>query len=119
MPSGAKLPGNWAISNRKECRSSTSEFVASIWPMPWRTLRCGHLDRCHGEKSPPGTLHLLELDLDTSAESDDQPTLLDAHSMDPMKVLRFVRSMGGRVRRVLLVGCEPADIGSDEDGRWE
>src|ERR1700679_3395607 len=70
------------------------------------------------QNSPPGTLHLLELELDAAENSADQPTpLLDAHSMDPMKVLRLVRSMGGRVRRVMLVGCEPADLGSDEEGR--
>jgi len=69
------------------------------------------------QNSPPGTLHVMELELDAVGGSDDQATPLDAHSMDPMKVLRLVRSMGGRVRRVVLVGCEPADVGNDEDGR--
>jgi hydrogenase maturation protease len=31
-------------------------------------------------------------------------------------VLRAVKSMGGAPGRVLIVGCEPADLGSD-DGR--
>jgi hydrogenase maturation protease len=67
------------------------------------------------QNSPPGTLHLLELDLNAPSDGGDQPTqLVDAHSMDPMKVLRLVRSMNGRVRRAVLVGCEPADLGDDE-----
>jgi hydrogenase maturation protease len=70
------------------------------------------------QNSPPGTLHLLELDLDADGGADNQPAqLVDAHSMDPMKVLRLVRSMNGRVRRAVLVGCEPADLGSDDEGR--
>jgi len=31
-----------------------------------------------------------------------------------MKVLRMVHSMGGAQGRILVVGCEPADLGSDE-----
>jgi hydrogenase maturation protease len=70
------------------------------------------------QNSPPGTLHLLELELNALGSSEDQALpLLDAHSMDPMKVLRLARSMNGRVRRVVLIGCEPADLGSDEEGR--
>ncbi len=36
--------------------------------------------------------------------------------MTPVQVLRAVRSMGGGHPRVLLVGCEPADLG-DEFGK--
>ena len=32
---------------------------------------------------------------------------IDAHNMDPVKVLRLARSMGGELKRILLVGCEP------------
>jgi hydrogenase maturation protease len=34
-----------------------------------------------------------------------------------MNVLRAVKSMGGSPGRILIVGCEPADIGSDEEGK--
>ena len=34
-----------------------------------------------------------------------------------MSVLRAVRQMGGAPGRILLVGCEPADLGSDEEGK--
>ncbi|WP_412537724.1 hydrogenase maturation protease [Longispora sp. K20-0274] len=37
--------------------------------------------------------------------------LLDAHGMQPDAVLALLRRMGAEVGRVLLVGCEPADLG--------
>jgi hydrogenase maturation protease len=45
------------------------------------------------------------------------PDLLEAHSMNPLKVLRAVRAMGGKVRRVLIAGCEPTpiDVNSDSE----
>src|SRR5947209_17090655 len=54
---------------------------------------------------PPGTLYVLEPD---TAEPADAPATVETHDMDPMKVLRLVRAMGGRVRRLVVVGCEPA-----------
>ncbi len=53
----------------------------------------------------PGTVSLLqpEIDLDTAPP-------LDAHRMDPRAVLATVAGMGGEVGRLLLVGCEPADV---------
>ena len=42
----------------------------------------------------------------------DRP-LLDPHSLDPVKVLRMVKTMGDGPRRVLVVGCEPANVGTD------
>lgn len=57
----------------------------------------------------PGTVFLLEPDLEAL---DTQPVLSigDAHGMDPESVLRLVKSLGGRIGRVLVVGCEPAEI---------
>jgi hydrogenase maturation protease len=71
----------------------------------------------------PGTLYLIEAApaadaVDADAESPPAaPDLLEAHAMHPAKVLRLVRQMGGGVRRVLVLGCEPAppDPGSDSD----
>jgi hydrogenase maturation protease len=34
--------------------------------------------------------------------------------MNPMKVLSMVKSMGGQLKRILLVGCEPATFGPEE-----
>jgi hydrogenase maturation protease len=34
--------------------------------------------------------------------------------MNPMKVLAMVKSMGGALERILVVGCEPATLGPEE-----
>ena len=39
---------------------------------------------------------------------------VDAHSMNPMNVIRMAKSMGGELKRILLVGCEPATLGPEE-----
>ncbi|MBW3596701.1 MAG: hydrogenase maturation protease [Planctomycetes bacterium] len=59
---------------------------------------------------PPGSLYLIEPEFDGEAAA----ASLDAHSMDPVKVLRFARSLGGPLPRVLLVGCEPTPPPEDE-----
>jgi len=62
----------------------------------------------------PGTLYTIEPDL--TALDHMQATPGDAHGLDPMKVLSLVRAMGGEFNRILLVGCEPATLES-EDGQ--
>jgi len=61
----------------------------------------------------PGTLYLIEPDLDNAGNS-DPTTALDAHSMDPVKVLRVAALLGGKPKRLLLLGCEPQECGTDE-----
>ena len=59
---------------------------------------------------PPGTLYVIEPDLD-----DVQPTI-DAHGMDPVKVLALARTLGvASLPRTLVVGCEPQTRMSAED----
>jgi hydrogenase maturation protease len=60
----------------------------------------------------PGTLYTIEPDLD-GLETAGQ-TNIDPHSMDPLRVLRTAKAMGGRLGRILLVGCEPADLGGEK-----
>ncbi|MBV8780344.1 MAG: hydrogenase maturation protease [Phycisphaerae bacterium] len=60
----------------------------------------------------PGTLFLLEPQLD-NASADSAPTL-DAHSMDPMKVLASAAAMGPLPGKILIVGCEPSPSGDGE-----
>jgi hydrogenase maturation protease len=66
----------------------------------------------------PGTLYLLE-EVDGSSGAAHglaaDHTALDAHSMDPVKVLAFARSLGARFGRILIVGCEPERVGDDCD----
>jgi hydrogenase maturation protease len=57
----------------------------------------------------PGTLYVIEPELEDEGEQ-----AIDAHSMDPVQVLRAVRGMGGRLGHILLLGCEPADLGGEE-----
>jgi hydrogenase maturation protease len=41
---------------------------------------------------------------------------MDAHTMNPMRVLEMVRALGGKPGRVLVVGCEPATLGDEFEG---
>lgn len=61
----------------------------------------------------PGTLYVLEPDLDAL---DDAPeSSIDAHTMNPMNVLRMARAMNGlAMKQVLIVGCEPKSLGGDQ-----
>jgi len=63
----------------------------------------------------PGTLYTIEPDLDEIDRPDGEAMLVETHGMNPMKVLSMVKSMGGEFKRILLVGCEPAPLLS-EDG---
>ena len=64
----------------------------------------------------PGTVYLIEPDLDDIGKGDDTDSFGgpgDAHGMNPGAVLAMVASLGGAPKRVLVVGCEPA---STEEG---
>ncbi len=63
----------------------------------------------------PGTLYTIELELDDpDADGMTQDEALETHGMNPMQVLRAARAMGARPGRILLVGCEPGDLGGEE-----
>jgi hydrogenase maturation protease len=57
---------------------------------------------------PPGTLFVLQVD-----ELGDDGVAMDAHDLDPVKVLTLLDELGGTVDQVVVVGCQPA---STEDG---
>jgi hydrogenase maturation protease len=59
--------------------------------------------------SAPGTLYLVEPEIDDAAAEPD------GHGMSPVKVLAMARHLGGRMPRVLVLGCEPAEIMDLED----
>jgi hydrogenase maturation protease len=61
----------------------------------------------------PGTVFLLEPD-----PLDDLPPGFEPHGMNPMNVLGMVKSLGGTPGRVLIVGCEPAQLESENDGQF-
>jgi hydrogenase maturation protease len=64
---------------------------------------------------PPGTLFVLEPDFARAQEPDENGLTLDAHSLDPEMVLAILKDLGGKVGRVLIVGCEPADLSERMD----
>jgi hydrogenase maturation protease len=61
--------------------------------------------------SEAGTLYTIEPDTENLPTSGGDQ--IDAHTMNPVQVLRTVKALGGRLGRVLLVGCEPADLGGE------
>jgi hydrogenase maturation protease len=62
----------------------------------------------------PGTLFVIEPDLQNLDSAAMQPAFVDAHAMNPLSVLRMATGMGGQLKRVLLVGCVPATLGPEE-----
>ena len=63
----------------------------------------------------PGTVYVMEPALDDIETESGlaEAGIADAHGMDPLSVLALLRSLGGEVRRLLVVGCEPE---TTEDG---
>jgi hydrogenase maturation protease len=61
---------------------------------------------------PPGTLAVIEPELDTgdTSETAGGPPVVDAHTMNPDVVLATLRRLGGSVEKILIVGCQPADL---------
>ncbi len=62
----------------------------------------------------PGTISVVELDLHGGAAEVPEASFVEPHGMNPMNVLRMAASMNGPLKRVLLVGCEPATFGGEE-----
>jgi hydrogenase maturation protease len=63
---------------------------------------------------PPGTLAVIEPEMDAgtvdaAGDVDGVPTV-DAHTMSPDAVLATLAGLGGSVGRVVIVGCQPADL---------
>ncbi len=62
----------------------------------------------------PGTLYVLEPELGAADAPDVPAPLVEPHALDPWKVLHLARSLGGKMERVLLVGCEPQPLASED-----
>lgn len=51
---------------------------------------------------------------------EDAPPSIDAHTMDPVAVLRMVAMLGGHPpKRMVVVGCEPNPVDEDDPGTME
>ena len=62
----------------------------------------------------PGTIYLIEIGPE-HLNGTHGP--VDAHSMNPLRVLELARQVGGPIGRVLLLGCEPESFGPEDEGR--
>jgi hydrogenase maturation protease len=66
---------------------------------------------------PPGTLYVLEPELGPLPSPSDPGPLPEPHNLDPARVLRLVAALGGSVRRLVVVGCEPEPTGDEGEMR--
>lgn len=65
----------------------------------------------HGKA--PGTISLVEPDLSKLGVPD--AAVAEGHGMNPLNVLRMATAMSGPLNeKILLVGCEPGNLGGDE-----
>ena len=67
----------------------------------------------------PGTVYTLEPDVSGARSGASQMGMgFDAHTMNPVSVLQLVSALGGKVGRMLVVGCEPATVDPDQTGHF-
>jgi len=51
--------------------------------------------------------------LDAAGNGPEQ-SMVDAHSLNPMNVIRLAQAMNAPIKKMLLVGCEPETLGGEE-----
>lgn len=61
-----------------------------------------------------GDLYVVEPDLAAPDDAEASRSAVDAHGMNPMNVIRAAKAMGGPLKKILLLGCEPHTLGPDE-----
>ncbi len=66
----------------------------------------------HGKA--PGTVYVVEPDLNDPASALSQENFVEPHAMNPVNVMRMAVAMKAPLRHVLLVGCEPETFGGEE-----
>jgi hydrogenase maturation protease len=68
----------------------------------------------HGQT--PGTVSLVEPDLSKLNEPQNGPqkSVVETHGMNPLNVLRMASEMNAGLKKILLIGCEPADFGGEQ-----
>lgn len=78
------------------------------------------LDAAPRGAGPPGSLYVIEVDPCPPARAVERREMMfDTHALAPERVLRLVAAMNGRIGRVLVVGCEPAWFGAEDDVQTE
>ncbi len=56
----------------------------------------------------PGALYVIEPTVDKLDDPGAPPPSLEMHNLDPLRVMRLVKYLGGPLRGLTVVGCEPA-----------
>ncbi len=64
----------------------------------------------------PGTVYLIEPDLNALENLDTPDAAIDTHNMNPLKVLAMVKALDGEFKKIFLVGCEPLFTGEEDIG---
>jgi hydrogenase maturation protease len=62
----------------------------------------------------PGTVYVIRPDWPSEEEATYDELQIAPHDLDPMKVLRLVKALGGGCDRLVVIGCEPATFGDEE-----
>jgi hydrogenase maturation protease len=62
----------------------------------------------------PGTLFVVAPELTDLTSAGTTQGVIEPHALNPIQVLRMAASMGGDLKRILLVGCVPATLGPEE-----
>ena len=63
----------------------------------------------------PGTLYVLVPECVSAGPA----SLLDAHALDPARVLALAKSLGGELGEIRIVGCEPERLGTPDEPSFE
>jgi hydrogenase maturation protease len=58
----------------------------------------------------PGTLYVIEADVDAVDGNIQDGDTLNPHGMDPKTMLRFVKSIGAWPGKVVVIACEPQTV---------
>lgn len=64
----------------------------------------------------PGTVSIIAPERHAAEEISSEDLFLEPHDLDPAKVLRVVKALGGSCEHILLVACEPETFGDEETG---
>jgi hydrogenase maturation protease len=59
----------------------------------------------------PGTLYVMEPDEASVQAGIEDGDVINPHAMDPQTVLRFVKSLGAWPGKVVVIACEPGEVG--------
>jgi hydrogenase maturation protease len=62
----------------------------------------------------PGAVTVVEPTAPDPRELDPGDIMISGHDLDPAKVLKVVAALGGQCGRIVLVACEPFELGGDD-----